>query len=67
MFKNRITHAIVLLLALVLALGGIALEPTPAAAAGNTVTIGSDSVYAILSDGSRTVEYNRCSFFYAKI
>ena len=57
MLKNRITHAIVLLLALVLALGGIALDPTPAAAAGNTVTIGSDSVYAILSDGNRTVEY----------
>lgn len=57
MLKNRVTQATALLLALVLALGGIALDPIPAAAAGNTVTIGSDSVYAILSDGNRTVEY----------
>lgn len=57
MLKNRVKQAIALLLALALALGGIALDPTPAAAAGNTVTIGSDSVYTILSDGNRTVEY----------
>lgn len=57
MLKNRVKQAIALLLALALALGGIALDPTPAAAAGNTVTIGSDSVYTILSDSNRTVEY----------
>lgn len=58
MLKNRMKQAIALLLTFVLALGGIALDPIPAAAAGNTVTIGSDSVYAIYSykGNSKTID-----------
>lgn len=57
MSKYHIKQAVALLLAFVLIMGGIAFDPAQAAAVGNTVTIGSDSVYAILSDGNRTVEY----------
>lgn len=56
MLKNRMKQAIALLFALVLALGGIALDPTPAAAAGKNVKSG-DAYYTILSTKGKTAEY----------
>lgn len=57
MLKNRIKQAMALLLALVLVLGGTALEPTPAtAASGKTIKAG-DAYYTILPAGNKTVEY----------
>lgn len=56
MLKNRVKQAMALLLALVLALGGIALDPTPAAAADKNVKSG-DAYYTILSTKDKTAEY----------
>lgn len=56
MLKNRMKQAVALLLALVLALGGIALDPTPAAAADKNVKSG-DAYYTILSTKDKTAEY----------
>lgn len=57
MSKNRIKQAVALLLALVLVVGGVALNPTPAtAASGKNIKVG-DACYTILPAGNKTVEY----------
>lgn len=56
MSKNRIKQAMALLLALVLVVGGTALEPTTAAAASKSIKAG-DACYTILPAGNKTVEY----------
>lgn len=56
MFKQRVKQAITVLLALVLIVGGTALNPTPAAAAGEDISA-KHAYYAILPGQTLTVEF----------